>query len=204
METTEEKLEVIEQVLQSLVGMIKTFVEHKPELPKIVIPDHSEEINKLAAQIEASDKNKDYLAMKQAIDSHTALMDKFPKEVKSKLQLVFDIQTKFKMAGIILLFFIMAISVGLTTYLLIRNSDLSGEAERYKVVRAFYAQDAKSIDRAYLKDYDHLMRDADLKIKEQQSMSEAAYKEQEAQRDLDAAKAEKEALEKKRKSPKKD
>jgi len=203
METTEEKLEVIEQVLQSLVGMIKAFIDHKPELPKIVIPDHSEALNNLAAKIEASDKNRDYLAMKAAIDQHRLLMDAFPKEVKNKLQLVFDIKTKFKMAGIVILFLVMAASIGLTAYLLVRNNELSGEAERFKVVRAFYPEYAKAIDRGYFNNYEKLMRDAELKIKEQQTLSDAAYKEQEAQRDLDAAKAEKEALVKKKQVKKK-
>lgn len=117
------------------------------------------------------------------------LVREFPEKLKVKIAHHFEEKDRVKVWVIIGAVGAIAIAVciGLTVIFGIRNSELSAEADRFKVIRAFWPNVALSIDSAYIANEKKLMSDANIHIQQQKSLSDAQYKEQEAKREYERA-----------------
>lgn len=127
--------------------------------------------------------------VKSQNQSMATLVRGFPKKVQVKIAHRFEIKDHAK--GWVIIGAVgaiaIAVCIGLTVIFGVRNSELSAEANRFKVIRAFWPDVALSIDSAYIANKKKLMSDADIRIQQQKSLSDAQYKEQAAKREYKRA-----------------
>lgn len=199
MEKINEKLENIEEIMDLLIGQMRSqeeklsvIIEHQHSqaneaiaitMPDVEIIPSIEELNRFAVSINELKKK----------------IEQLPETFKVNHQHHYEIKSKFYLTGAIIIFIVVAISLGSSISLLFRNSELKTESDKFKVIRGAYPELAIEIDGHYLKDKDKLMKNADLQIHQQQVLIEASLKEAKAKKDYETARKSKKNLKDKQK-----
>ncbi|WP_029281909.1 hypothetical protein [Pedobacter sp. R20-19] len=199
MENINEKLENIEEIMDLLIGQLKfqdeklsAIIEHQnsqaDEAIAIATPDGGimpsiDELNRFAVSMNELRKK----------------IEQLPEAFKVKHQHHYEIKSKFYFVGAIIIFLVVAISLGSSISLILRNSELKTESDKFKVIRGTYPELSIEIDGHYLKDKDNLMKNADLQIHQQQVLIEASLKEAKAKKDYEMARKSKKNLKDKQK-----
>lgn len=202
MERSEEKLESLEQVIEALVGQFKELEEPLRAFLKVKAPNYDVALEKIYSVLDTSNKSTEIRELTAAVKSLSQKVDTVPNPIRVQTKNSYDIKSKFFFWGAVVVFLSVAISVGLAVFFGVRNSELSGEANRFKVVRAYYLDVANAIDSAYLKNRDTLMHLTGVKIQERNTLSDAEYRELEKKREYEEAKERKDALKNKNKKRK--
>lgn len=199
MENINEKLENIEEIMDLLIGQLKfqdeklsAIIAHQnlqaDEAIAITTPNGGimpsiDELNRFAVSMNVLKKK----------------IEQLPEAFKVKHQHHYEIKSKFYFVGAIIIFVVVAISLGSSISLILRNSELKTESDKFKVIRGAYPELAIDIDGYYLKDKDNLMKNADLQIHQQQALIEACLKEAKAKKDYETARESKKNLKGKQK-----
>lgn len=200
MENINEKLENIEEIMDLLIGQLKfqdeklsAIIAHQnsqaDEAIAITTPDGGimpsiDELNRFAVSMNELKKK----------------IEQLPEAFEVKHQHHYEIKSKFYFVGAIIIFLVVAISLGSSISLILRNSELKTESDKFKVIRGAYPELAIEIDGHYLKDKDNLMKNADLQIHQQQVLIEASLKEAKAKKDYETARKSKKNLKDKQKT----
>jgi len=202
MEKINEKLENIEEIMDLLIGQIRSqeeklsvIIEHQhsqaDEAIAITMPDGEiipsiEELNRFAVSMNELKKK----------------IEQLPEAFKVKHQHHYEIKSKFYFTGAIIIFLVVAISLGSSISLIFSNSELKTESDKFKVIRGAYPELAIEIDRQYLKDKENLIKNANLQIHQHQVLIEASLKEAQAKKDYERARQSKKSLKDRQKKAK--
>ncbi|RZJ35005.1 MAG: hypothetical protein EOO18_08175 [Chryseobacterium sp.] len=194
MEKTDEKLENIEQVMELLIAQIKSQgkkLSFLVEREEITISTCAEEISPEAGSIP---KAEDFENLNYTMEKLTEKINTLPKVFNMKHHHSFETKSKSYTIGAVIIFIVVALSAGASFFLIFRNSELSDESDKFRIIRGNYPDLAKEIDTFYLKDKERIMKDAEVKIIHNQSMLDAETKENKAKKEYEKAKAQKKRL----------
>ncbi|WP_231426998.1 hypothetical protein [Pedobacter sp. Leaf250] len=199
MENINEKLENIEEIMDLLIGQLK-FQDEK--LSAIIAHQNLQADEAIAITTPNGGIMPSIDELKRFAISMNVLkkkIEQLPESFNVKHQHHYEIKSKFYFVGAIIIFLIVAISLGSSIFLILRNSELKTESDKFKVIRGAYAELANEIDGHYLKDKENLMKNADLQIHQQQVLIEASLKEAKAKKDYETARKSKKNLKDKQK-----
>lgn len=199
MENINEKLENIEEIMDLLIGQLK-FQDEK--LSAIIAHQNSQADEAIAITttdggIMPSIDELNGIAV--SMNGLKKKIEQLPEAFKVKHQHQYEIKSKFYFVGAIIIFLVVAISLGSSISLILRNSELKTESDKFKVIRGAYPELANEIDGHYLKDKENLMKNAELQIHQQQVLIEASLKEAKAKKDYETARKSKKNLKDKQK-----
>lgn len=199
MENINEKLENIEEIMDLLIGQMKSQDE---KLSVIVAHQNSQDDRAIVT----TNPDKGIIPSTEDIDRFQVSMNELNKKIeqlpeafKVKHQYHYEIKSKFYFVGAIIIFLVVAISLGSSISLILRNSELKTESDKFKVIRGAYPELAIEIDGDYLKEKDNLIKNADLQIHQHQLLIEASLKEAKAKKDYETARKSKKNLKDKQK-----
>lgn len=190
METTEEKLEALEQTLSALLMQFKDLEKSLLNLFEAKWAEHHGLSDRILKNLEAIHNTQDT----RDIDDNMRLLVQKIKDLPPQFSVEhhhrYDIRSKAPVLGTVIIFLTVALSVGLAFTFGIRNRELKGEAERFKVLRAFWPETAIEIDSAYLKNQKLLMKNAASRLQERQVLLDAELREKEKKREYEKARDE--------------
>ncbi|TCD11595.1 hypothetical protein EZ449_04865 [Pedobacter frigidisoli] len=197
MEKINEKLENIEEIMDLLIGQMKS---HDEKLSVIIEQQHSQADDKTTITTPDGELMPSIEELNKFAVSMNELKEKIehlPKAFKLKHQ--YEINSKFYFTGAIIIFLVVAISLGSSISLIFRNGELETESDKFKVIRGAYPELAIEIDGHYLKDKENLIKNADLQIHQHKVLVEASLKEAQAKKDYESARQAKKSLKDKQK-----
>jgi hypothetical protein len=160
LENRQQKVESME--LDKLHPRVKDLETKAANYPTADILAYNKEIERLGGQLNTFD----------------AKINAIPKELPVKHQ--FDPKSKFVIKIILGLGLAVAILIAISISLWIENDRRADVTNKFLILRGFYPDVAKYIDSAYTTNADFLIKKANAKIDEQQTMSEAAFEAKQA------------------------
>jgi len=194
MENINEKLENIEEIMDLLIGQMK----FQDEKLSVIIAHQNSQADKAIATTtpdkEIIPSTEDINRFQVSMNELKKKIEQLPEAFKVKHQHRYEIKSKFYFVGAIIIFLIVAISLGSSISLTFRNSELKTESDKFKVIRGAYPELANEIDGHYLKDKENLIKNADLQIHQHQILIEASLKEAQAKKDYESARQSKKSL----------
>jgi len=199
MEKINEKLENIEEIMDLLIGQMKSQEEKLSVILEHQLSHADDVITKTTPVEEIMPSIEELNRFAVSINELKKKIEQLPEAFKVRHQHHYEIKSKFYFTGAIIIFFVVAISLGSSISLIFRNSELKTESDKFKVIRGAYPELSIEIDGHYLKDRDNLMKNADLQIHQQQVLIEASLKEAKAKKDYETARKSKKNLKDKQK-----
>ena len=199
MENINEKLENIEEIMDLLIGQMK----FQDEKLSVIIEHQNSQIDETVAT-NTPDKEiipsiEDINRFQVSMNELNKKIEQLPEAFKVKHQYHYELKSKFYFIGAVIIFLVVAVSLGSSISLIFRNSELKIESDKFKVIRGAYPELAIEIDGHYLKDKDNLIKNADLQIHQHQILIEASLKEAKAKKDYETARKSKKNLKDKQK-----
>lgn len=161
METTQEKLEHIENLLTVLIDGFKRIEDRKLEIPEQI--DCTPALGKMDATIEQLYKQViKFNNLISAIGSQKGtvkdLVESLPKRIKTEVEHRFSNRTRLYLIVFVLAIFVAALSVFGCISLLISNSELKENDIKFRMVRLRKPSWANQVDTDYFKNSDSLER----------------------------------------------
>lgn len=149
MDKLEEKIESLEQVIEALIGrfrnveiVVGSLAEHEPK-------DYSQTLASITKLLTSTEQKASLQALKSSLDQLHERMRSPSNKSEIMHHHHLDIKSRSRLWWFFTLFVIVSASLGSSVSLLIRNHRLFADAEKYKVVRAFYPLQAKELDQVY-------------------------------------------------------
>jgi len=202
MENINEKLENIEEIMDLLIGRMK----FQDEKLSVIIAHQNSQADKTIA---TTTPDKEIISSREDINRFQVSMNELKKKIeqlpeafKIRHQHHYEIKSKFYFTGAIIIFLVVAISLGSSISLIFSNSELKTESDKFKVIRGAYPDLAIEIDGQYLKDKENLIKNANLQIHQHQVLIEASLKEAQAKKDYERARQSKKNLKDRQKKAK--
>ena len=199
MEKINEKLENIEEIMDLLIGQIRSQEEKLSVIIEHQLSHADDVITKTTPDGEIMPSIEELNRFVVSMNELKKKIEQLPEEFKVKHQHNYEIKSKFYFVGAIIIFLFVAISLGSSISLILRNSELKTESDKFKIIRGAYPELSIEIDGHYLKDKDSLMKHADLQIHQQQVLIEASLNEAKAKKDYETARKSKKNLKDKQK-----
>jgi hypothetical protein len=144
-EELEEKVTMLEELIQGFVTRMTLIETEMPEFLKTFLQQYKETLDRIAAQIEITNKRYDDQKIQQQIDEVKKLVATVPKTIGVKTSHHFGKWSKSLIIGIVVCFVLTATSVGTALYLNHQNNRLNSEAYNFWLVRALYPKTAETI-----------------------------------------------------------
>lgn len=195
MKELEEKVVILEELIQGFLKRMSALETEMPEFLKNFLLQYEQTLKNITAQIEALNKRYDDQKIQQQIDEVSKLMDTMPKVIGIKNHHHFGTWSKSLIIGALICYCLTATSIGTALYLKHRNNQLNREAYNYWLVRAFYPEVSKTIERKLNEDPDILNQKAKNEIEKQEAIKgtqelveQATKKQQDAKENLRKAK----------------
>lgn len=199
MEKINEKLENIEEIMDLLIGQIRSQEEKLSVIIEHQLLHADNVITKTTPVEEIMPSIGELNKFAVSINELKKKIEQLPEAFKVKHQHHYEIKSKFYFIGAIIIFVVVTISLGSSISLIFRNSELKTESDKFKVIRGDYPELANEIDGYYLKDKENLIKNADLQIHQHQVLVEASLKEARAKKDYESARQSKKNLKDKQK-----
>jgi hypothetical protein len=187
-EELEEKITILEELIQGFVKRITIIETGMPEFLKSFLEQYQETLNTIAGQIEASNKRYDDGKTQQQIEAVSGLIATMPKVIGVKTSHHFGAWSKSLIIGIVTAFIVTSGSVGAALYLNYQNNRLNAEAYNFWLVRALYPRTAETIMTKLKEDPDGLVAKAENEMKKQDAIIAAKAAADQAEKDLKTAK----------------
>lgn len=181
-EQLEEKVTMMEELIQGFVGRMNGIETGMAEFLKTFLEQYRGTLETIAARIETANKKYDDQKIQQQIDELKGVVQAVPKVISVKNSHHFGAWSKNLIIGIVLGFVITAGSVGSSLYLNHQNDRLNSEAYNFWLVRALYPQVSKAIETKLAEDQNGFIEIAERAMVKQQAIIAA---------EAEAAKAEK-------------
>lgn len=156
-----EKMESIEQVLEVMVSKFVDLEVSVKEVLQLEVPNYRTELKDIHSVLDFARRNYEAKALGEMVKKLELRMEQVPERTLTHHHHHLEFKTKFQLLGALSVFLGIALAVGLSVSLLVRNNELRAEADCFKVVRAYYPSLAKSVYKAYLNDRARLMKDVD-------------------------------------------
>jgi hypothetical protein len=172
-EELEEKVTMLEELIQGFVARITVVETEMPEFLKTFFQQYKETLEKIASRIETANKRYDDAKIQQQIDEVKRLVATVPKVISVKTSHHFGAWTRSLIIGLACVFIVTAGSVGTALYLSHQNNTLSSEAYNFWLVRALYPKTAETILIKLQTNPDSIAKLAEVEMEKQQAIAVA-------------------------------
>ena len=187
-EELEEKITMLEELIQGFVKRMTIIETQMPEFLKSFLQQYKETLDTIAARIETSNKRYDDANIQQQIDAVSRLIETVPKVISVKTSHHFGAWSKSLIIGVIVTFLVTTGSVGTALYLNHQNDRLNSEAYNFWLVRALYPKTAETIVGKLKEDPDGFVAEAEKEMEKQQAIAAAQAQADQADKEQKAAK----------------
>ncbi|WP_462266468.1 hypothetical protein [Mucilaginibacter sp.] len=188
MNELEEKVTILEELIQSFLKRITVVETELPEFLKSFLQQYKETLDKIAARIETSNQRYDDSKIRQQIDQVKDLMATVPKVIGVKTIHHFGAWSKSLITGVVIGFVITAGSVGAALYFNHQNNRLNNEAYKFWLVRALYPEVSETIEAKLAEDPKGFIEKAEKAMVKQQAIIAAEAEAEQAEQQRRAAK----------------
>jgi hypothetical protein len=195
-EELEEKVTIMEELIQGFAGRINVIETGVAEFLKSFLEQYRVTLETIANRIEISNKRYDDQKIQQQIDELKNIVATVPKVIGVKNSHHFGAWSKSLIIGVVVGFIVTAGSIGTALYLNHQNDRLNSEAYNFWLVRALYPEISKTIETKLAADPNGFTEQAQKQMDKQnaiiaaQAQAEQADKEQKAATDnLEKAKS---------------
>ncbi|MCQ6960414.1 hypothetical protein [Mucilaginibacter aquariorum] len=188
-EELEEKVTMLEELIQGFVARMTVVETEMPEFLKTFLHQYKETLDKIASRIETANKRYDDAKIQQQIDEVKKLVVNVPKVIGVKTSHHFGAWSKSLIIGVVICFVVTSLSVGTALYLNHQNDRLNDDAYNFWLVKALYPEVSKTIKKKLGNDPKGLIQQAEKEMEKQvaimaaQAQAEQADKEQKAAKD---------------------
>jgi len=197
-EELEEKVNIMEELIQGFAGRISVMENSTAEFLKSFLEQYRDTLEIIAARIETANKRYDDQKIQQQIDELKDVVARVPKVIGVRNSHHFGAWSKTLIIGIVFCFVITAGSVGTALYFYHQNDRLNREAYNFWLVRALYPEVAKTIETKLVEDPKGFIEKAENAMVKQRAIiaaeavaAQAEKEEEEAKRKLEKAKGNK-------------
>ena len=197
-EELEEKVTMLEELLQGLVGRMTAIESGTADFLKTFLEQYRNTLESIAARIDIANKRYDDQKIQEQIDELKQIMATIPKVIGVKNSHHFGAWSKSLIIGVVVCFVLTTISVGTAFYLNNQNNRLNSEAYNFWLVKALYPEVSKTIEKKLKEDPNAFIEQAQQQMDKQnaiiaaQAQADKADKDQKvAKENLEKAKSEK-------------
>ena len=187
-EELEEKITMLEELIQGFVARMTVVETEMPEFLKIFLQQYKETLDRIASQIQTANKRYDDAKIQQQIDEVKKLVTTVPKVIGVKTSHHFGAWSKSLIIGIVVCFMVTSLSVGSALFLNHQNDRLNNDAYNYWVVKALYPEVSKAIKKKLADDPKGLNQQAEKEMEKQEAIAAAQAQAEQADKDQKAAK----------------
>lgn len=187
-EELEEKVTMMEELIQGFVKRMTVVETEMPEFLKSFLQQYKETLDRIAARIETSNKRYDAQKIQQQIDEVKKLVATVPKVIGVQNHHHFGAWSKSLIISLVICFVLTATSVGAAFYLNNRNNLLNSEAYNFWLVRALYPDVSKTIEKKLKEDPDAFIEQAQKQMDKQNAIIAAQAQAEQADQEQKAAK----------------
>lgn len=149
MDKLEEKIESLEQVIEALIGRFRNVEIVVGSLAEQEPKDYSQALASITKLLTSSQEKASLEAFKSSLDQLHERMRSHSNKSETRHYHHLDLKSRSRLWWFLAVFVIVSASLGTSVSLLTRNHRLFTDAEKYRVVRAFYPLQTKEVDRAY-------------------------------------------------------
>jgi hypothetical protein len=185
METHEEN-NIQQEIMDSMAKKLTDLEKRQSKIEELGLNATPSKVKELetkvteTAEMKTLENTQQLERFDKQLNGFDEKINAIPKEIPVKYSVQFDTKAKFVIRTILGLGLSAAIMLAITISLWIENSRMADETNKFLIVRGFYPDVAKAIDRAYITDADSLIEKAQANIDEQKRMSEAALEAKQA------------------------
>jgi hypothetical protein len=187
-EELEEKVTMLEELIQGFIQRITIVETEMPEFLKSFLNQYKETLDRIASRIETANKRYDDKKIQQQMDELKDVVSRVPKVIGVKNSHHFGPWSKSLIIGLAVAFIVTAGSFGSALYLNNQNERLNGEAYNFWLVRALYPKTAETIITELEKDPDAFIAKAKKAMEKQQAIAAAKVMADQADKEQKAAK----------------
>ncbi|WP_183562985.1 hypothetical protein [Mucilaginibacter sp. SP1R1] len=187
-EELEEKVNIMEELIQGFAGRIRVMETSVAELLKSFLEQYRGTLETITARIEIANKRYDDQKIQQQIDELKDVVATVPKFIRVKNSHHLGAWSKNLIIGLVACFIITAGSVGTALYFYHQNDRLNREAYNFWLVRALYPEVAKTIDTKLTEDPKGFIDKAEKAMAKQQAIIAAEAVAAQAEQDQKEAK----------------
>lgn len=186
-EELEEKVTMLEELIQGFVARINVVEAEMPEFLKTFLQQYNKTLDRIAARIETANKRYDDAKIQQQIDEVKKLVSNVPKVIEVKTTHHFGAWSKSLIIGVAVCFVVTSLSFGTALYLNHQNDRLNDEAYNFWLVRALYPDVSKTIEKKLTEDPKSLNQQAEKAMEKQEAVMAAQAQAEQADKELKAA-----------------
>ena len=187
-EELEEKVNIMEELIQGFAGRISVMETSVAELLKSFLEQYRGTLETITAQIEIANRRYDDQKIQKQIDELKDVVATVPKVIRVKNSHHLGAWSKNLIIGLVACFIITAGSVGTALYFYHQNDRLNREAYNFWLVRALYPELAKTIETKLTEDPRGFIDKAEKAMAKQQAIIAAEAVAAQAEKDQKEAK----------------
>jgi hypothetical protein len=187
-EELEEKVNIMEELIQGFAGRISVMETSMAEFLKSFLEQYRGTLEMIATRIETANKRYDDQKIQQQIHELKDVVATVPKVIRVKNSHHLGAWSKNLIIGLVVCFIVTAGSVGTALYFYHQNNRLNREAYNFWLVRALYPDVAKTIDAKLAEDPKGFIDKAEKAMAKQQAIIAAEAVAARAEQDQKEAK----------------
>lgn len=187
-EEIEEKVMMMEELFQGVVGRIDVLENVLADFLKTFLEQYRNLLESIAARVETANERYDDSKIQANIDELTKVITDMPKVITVRNTHHFGAWSKSLIIGIVMAFVITAASVGTALYFNHQNNRLNSEAYNFWLVRALYPEVSKTIESKLAEDPNGFIQQAEKAMVKQQAIIAAEAEAKQAEQQQRAAK----------------
>ena len=187
-EELEEKVAMMEELIQGFVGRVNVIETGMAEFLKTFLEQYRGTLETITTRIETANKRYDDGQIQQQIDELKGVVATVPKVIGVRNSHHFGPWSKSLIIGVLAGFVITAGSVGTALYLNHQNNRLNSEAYNFWLVRALYPEVSKIIEIKLAEDPNGFVEKAERAMTKQQAMIAAEAEAERAETEHKTAK----------------
>lgn len=187
-EELEEKVNIMEELIQGFAGRISVMETSMAEFLKSFLEQYQGTLEMIATRIETANKRYNDQKIQQQIDELNGVVATIPKFIRVKNSHHFGAWSNNLIIGLVVCFIVAAGLVGTALYLDHQNDRLNREAYNFWLVRALYPKVAKTIDTKLAEDTRGFIDKAEKAMVKQQAIIAAEVEAAQAEKDQKEAK----------------
>ncbi|WP_158826554.1 hypothetical protein [Mucilaginibacter lacusdianchii] len=187
-EEIEEKVTMIEELFQGLVGRMDILETGMADFLKTFMEQYRNVLENIADRVETANKRYDDRKIQTNIDELTKIVSSMPKIVTVRNTHHFGAWSKSLIIGVVIAFVLTAGSIGTALYFNHQNNRLNSEAYNFWLVRAMYPEVSKTIEAKLTEDPNGFIQQAEKAMVKQQAIIAAEAEAHQAEQQQRAAK----------------
>jgi hypothetical protein len=186
-EELEEKVTMLEELIQGFVVRMNVVETEMPEFLKSFLQQYKETLDRIASRIETANKRYDDAKIQQQIDEVKKLVATVPIVIGVKNSHHFGAWSKSLIIGVVVCFVVTSLSFGTALYLNHENDRLNNDAYNFWLIKALYPEVSKTIEKKLTEDPKSLNQQAEKAMEKQEAVMAAQAQAEQADKELKAA-----------------